>query len=170
MDVIATMRWSNSGTPANSTKKWAVSRRTLVKQASILGSEGYKVYTGKKLPVKTYKQLLLDTKIGFIWSASAYLGWKIPEFTQTGVIMITEPLGNDYPLINNVIFEHEKHCIFESNPNNFNKIAKSLLKHPNKMKELRKYILNLWESKLAPMKVGEYYYKTLKKGFQDEDI
>ena len=166
VDVIATMRWYNKGTPPTSKKKWVIARKAIINEAEKLKQEGYKTFYGKVLPINTYKKILLDTKIGFIWSASAYLGWKIPEFIQTGVVMITEPLGKDCPLINNTILEHEKHCIFESNPYNFGKVAKKLLSYPKKLKEMRKNVLNLWENKLYPEKVGEYYYKKLKETYE----
>ena len=163
IDIMSRMICSNRGTRSNSKKSWVIARHTLIEKAKLMAKDGYNVHAGKKIRINEYKDALLNTKIGFLWSASAYLGWKIPEFTQTGVVMITEPLGENYPLVNNAIFEHEKHCVFETNPNNFGKVAKQLLNHPEKLKEIRKNVLELWEEKLHPEKVGSYYYNILKK-------
>jgi len=160
-DVVALMRWYNKGTPPNSGKAWARARRTLIEQAKQLEAFGYKIKSGKKIPLNQYKKLLLDTKIGFLWSASAYLGWKIPEFTQQGVVMITEPLGENYPLINNTIFEDKKHCLFCNNPNDFTSTAEKLLKEKHQLEDMRANVLTLWEEKLTPEKVGIWIYNKL---------
>lgn len=167
IDVVALMAWYNRGTPANSGKAWAIARRTIITQAKNLHKNGYNIRAGRKIEKKQYEKLLLNTKIGFLWSASAYLGWKIPEFTQQGVVMITEPLGKNYPLINGVIFKDGIHCIFCKNPNDFEKEAIKLLKDKKRLEYLRKNILELWKNKLLPEKIGEWYYKKIIETYKE---
>jgi hypothetical protein len=161
IDVVALMRYWNRGTPPNSNKPWAVARRTLIEQAKLLEEGGFNTRYGHKSPQSEYEKLLLDTKLGFVWSASAYLGWKIPEFIQQGIIMITEPLGKDYPFANDVIFEDNVHCVFCSDPKQFGSKAIELLEDPKRMNCIRKNIVDLWEMKLCPEKIGEWYYRKI---------
>ncbi|MHA1288568.1 MAG: hypothetical protein ACTSPB_14280 [Candidatus Thorarchaeota archaeon] len=161
VDVVALMRWYNKGTPPDSKKAWVVARRTLISEAKNLGARGYNVRAGRKIPLNEYKNLLLETKIGFIWSASAYLGWKIPEFTQQGVVMITEPLGKDYPLANDVIFEDGVHCVFCDDPKLFGQVAIELLEDKERLDHMRKNVVELWRDKLAPEKIGEWYFRKI---------
>lgn len=163
IDVVALMRWVNRNTPPSSKKAWAVARRTLVAQAEELQKKGYNTKAGRKKGKLLYEQLLLDTKIGFIWSASAYLGWKIPEFTQQGVVMITQSLGKNYPLANDVIFEDGVHCIFCDDPNIFGQIAIELLNDKERLEYLRRNVVELWEKRLAPREVGKWLYKKINE-------
>src|SRR3990167_5546773 len=119
IDVVAQMRWFNSGGKEHI---WGYKRLELIKQAELLRKKGYNTKF-KMESQNDYQNGLLDTKIGFIWSASAYLGWKITEFIQHGVVMITEPLGKEYPICNDIILEDGIHCIFCNEPELFGDIA-----------------------------------------------
>jgi hypothetical protein len=168
IDVQATMRHTNSGTPPDPKDwpAWSNARLTLMNGARSMATEGYNTVVHMK-PRDVYANSLKDTKLGFIWSASSYLGWKIGEFIQEGVIMITEPLGKDYPLCNNVVLEDGVHCIFEKNPKNFVDVAKELLKDPAKMQEIKTNCLNLWEDKLSQDKIGEWFFKELIDAYNE---
>jgi hypothetical protein len=169
IDVISAMRYSNSGTPPwpnlHLWPQWSFDRLTLIKQAQRLKGEGYNTIT-EMTGRDVYADRLADTKIGFIWSASSYLGWKIPEFIQEGVVMITEPLGKDYPLCNDVILEDGVHCVFEKNPKNFADVAKELLNDPATLNKIKENCLNLWEDKWSPSKVGQWFFKELIEGYK----
>lgn len=160
VDVVALMRCYNTATPSNSKKAWVVARKTLKLEAQKL-EKFYNIRARANIPFEKYEKLLLDTKIGFIWSATSYLGWKIPEFTQQGVVMITEPLGKNYPLVNDTVFENNVHCVFCKDPNLFGQVAVKLLKDKERFNYLQKNVINLWEKKLAPEKVGEWYFKKI---------
>jgi len=166
IDVMSTMRCTNSGTPADPAlwPAWATIRKDLMQQTHEMRLAGYKTVYEMK-PREVYANSLKDTKLGFIWSASSYLGWKIPEFIQEGVIMITEPLGNDYPLLNGVVLEDGIHCIFEKNPKNFSDVAKELLKDTATMQTIKTNVLDLWETKMSKDKAGEWYYNQLMEGY-----
>jgi len=161
IDVVALMRWWNRGTPIDSMKTWAVARRVIIAQAEKLHKKDYTILAGKKVAIDIYEKLLLDTKIGFIWSASAYLGWKIPEFIQQCVVMITESLGKNYPMVNNIIFEDGIHCVFCDDPTLFGQVAIELLNDKERLERIRKNVVELWEEKLAPKKVGKWLYKKI---------
>lgn len=154
LDINARMRCTNKG---SNTAPWVAARRMLVKVAKEMGQQGYKTGVGK-IDRKLYEKELLNTKIGVNWSASAYLGWKIPEFIQQGVVMITQPLGKRYPLCNDVILEDNVHCVFCDDPSHFRFIAAELLADKDRLRNLRKNVIDLWNEKLAPEKVGAWYY------------
>jgi hypothetical protein len=167
IDIVSTMRYTNSGTPKDPKNwpEWSHVRKNLMEQTHQLRTEGYKtVYEMKPRDVYV-NQILKNTKLGFIWSASSYLGWKIPEFIQEGVIMITEPLGKDYMLCNDVAIEDGVHCIFEKNPKHFSDVAKELLKDTATMQKIKSNCLDLWESKLSRPSVGEWYFNQLVEGY-----
>ena len=171
IDVVSTMRHTNSGTPKDPKNwpAWSHIRQNLMQQTLDMRAEGYKTVYEMK-PRHTYvNDILKNTKISFIWSASSYLGWKIPEFIQEGVVMITEPLGKDYPLCNDVILEDGVHCIFEKNPKYFSDVAKELLKDTVTLKKLRSNCLDLWENKLSRSKVGEWYFNQLIEGYEQSN-
>lgn len=163
IDVVALMKWWNRSTPRDSKVAWAVARRTLISQAEELQKKGYNTKAGRKIGPHDYIDLLLDTKIGFIWSASAYLGWKIPEFTQQGVVMITQALGERYPLANDTVFEDGVHCIFCNEPDLFGQVAIELLNDKERLNYLRRNVVELWEKKLAPWQIGKWLYRKINE-------
>lgn len=168
IDVVASMRYINSGSDKDPKNwaPWAHERRSLISQAFDMRSEGYETVYEMK-PRNVYvNSILKNTKIGFIWSASSYLGWKIPEFIQEGVVMITEPLGKDYKLCNDVVIEDGVHCIFEKNSKYFADVAKELLKDTVTLQQLKSNCLDLWENKLSAPKVAEWYFNQLVEGYE----
>jgi len=136
-------------------------RKRIIEEANKLSLLGYDVRAGKKIPLVEYIELLSNTKIGFHWQGTAYLGWKIPEFTQQGVVMICEPLGINFPFANDVIFEDNIHCIFCNDPNSFGQAAIDLLGNKEKLTFMRKNVIELWENKFSPEKVGEWWFKKI---------
>ena len=168
IDIMASMRHHNSGTIKLSSDKWPnwVNIRLKLKEsATELIKEGYSVET-KMVDRSKYLNMLRRSKLSYIWSASSYLGWKIPEFIQEGVIMITEPLGKDYPLCNDVILEDGVHCIFCNNPNKFNDVAKETLRDNTLMSQIRKNCLDLWETKLNRRAVGTWYFNKIMESYK----
>jgi hypothetical protein len=161
IDVTAQFRSSNSG---GSSFPWSRARVELRTQCENMKSDGYNTVT-KMIPHVNWMESLENIKLAFVWSASAYLGWKIPEFTEKGVIMITEPLGKNNPLVNDTTFEDGFNCIFCDNPKEFSNVAKQLLEDKDKLYFLRKNVIETWENKMHPLKVAEYLYKVITKDY-----
>lgn len=169
IDVMASMRHHNSGTiklPEDKCPNWVYIRKTLKDSAQSMSSEGYYIQA-KMIERSKYVNMLRRTKLSYIWSASSYLGWKIPEFIQEGVIMITEPLGKNYPLCNDVIIEDGVHSIFCKDPHKFNDIAKSVLKDEVLMHNMRKNCLDLWETKFNRNSVGTWYHNKIMETYNE---
>lgn len=158
IDVQARMRCHNSG---GSNFKWSVARRELVKQCNSLNTEGYNTFTNM-IKRDLYMKSLKDTKLAFIWSASARLGWKIPEYTEAGVVMISERLGEENPIINNTTFIDGYNYIECNNPSEFSNIAKELLKDEEELKRLKTNVLKTWDEKLKPHSAAQYLIKIFK--------
>lgn len=168
IDVIASMRHQNSGTinlPEDKLPSWASTRKLLKDSAQLMNNEGYHTQA-KMIERSKYVNMLRRAKLSYIWSASSYLGWKIPEFIQEGVIMITEPLGKNYPLCNGVTIEDGVHAIFSNDPRKFNDIAKSVLKDEVLMHNMRNNCLNLWETKFNRKAVGSWYYQKIIESYE----
>ena len=157
IDVTAQMRHINSN---NIWYPWSHVRFQLKNLAKAMNDRGFNT-SFKMIGRKAYEKKLLDTNTAFIWSATSYLGWKICEFLEQGVIMITEPLGKDYPLCNGVVLEDDVHCVFCDDPSKFEDVTKQLLADPERVKRIRKNILDLWESKLTQSNVGKWYYNKI---------
>jgi hypothetical protein len=167
IDVMASMRHHNSGTiklPEDKWPNWVNIRKTLKDSAEDMGNNGYHTYA-KMINRSSYVNMLRRTKLSYIWSASSYLGWKIPEFIQEGVVMITEPLGKNYPLCNDAIIEDGIHAIFCNNHKKFNDIAISVLKDNSLINDIKKNCLNLWETKLNRTSVGTWYYNKITEAY-----
>ena len=168
IDIISSMRHYNSGTinlPKESCPSWVNIRKELKDSAEALNNEGYKTSV-KMVSRSSYSNMLRRSKLSYIWSASSYLGWKIPEFIQEGVIMITEPLGKDYPLCNDVIIEDGIHAIFCKDPKEFNNVAKSVLSDEKLMHDIRNNCLTLWETKFNRKSVGTWYHNKIMEAYE----
>jgi len=170
IDVMSSMRHHNSGTinlPEEKWPDWVNVRKYLkIDAPNLLKKKGYNVHT-KMIDRSKYVNMLRRSNLSYIWSASSYLGWKIPEFIQEGVIMITEPLGKDYPLCNDVIIEDGVHAIFCNDPKKFNDVAISTLKDKSLVKDIRNNCLNLWETKLSRKNVGTWYYNKIMEAYSE---
>lgn len=161
IDVMARMR-THAGKIYPYQLPWIRARESLVRAAIQLRAEGYNTRMGI-VGRDFYANELLHTKLAFIWKGTSYLGWKIPEFLQQGVVMITQPLGEEHPLRDDVVLEDGIHCVFCDNPDKFKETAKSLLSNSGRMESIRANIVRLWEEKLSPVKMAEWYYKKLSE-------
>jgi len=160
IDAVALMRTKFRF--ATNKTSWIIDRKILISEANRLKELGFNTMAGKKIPMKQYEQLLLDTKIGFIWRVGQLIfGWKIPEFIQQGVVMITPSLGENYPFANGVIFEDNVHCVFCDDPNLYGQTAIKLLKDKERYTRIQKNVVELWEKKLCLEKMGEWYFKEI---------
>lgn len=162
IDVTAQMRHINS---SKNWYPWSHIRFQLKNLAKSMNDRGFNT-SFKMIGRKDYEKKLLDTNTAFIWSATSYLGWKVCEFLEQGVIMITEPLGKDYPLCNGVVLEDDVHCVFCNDPNQFEAVVKQLLADPVRVNRIRKNILDLWESKLTQKHVGRWYLNKIIETYE----
>ena len=162
IDVTAQMRHINS---SKNWYPWSHIRFQLKNLAKSMNDRGFNT-SFKMIGRKDYEKKLLDTNTAFIWSATSYLGWKVGEFLEQGVIMITEPLGKDYPLCNDVVLEDDVHCVFCNDPNQFEAVVKQLLADPVRVNRIRKNILDLWESKLTQKHVGRWYLNKIIETYE----
>lgn len=161
IDVMARMRVQCSK-PQPYHDAWIKARKLLIQTASELASEGYETRIGKIQRVP-YAMELLHSKLAFIWTGTAYLGWKIPEFLQQGVIMIHPTLGSEHPLREDITLEDGIHFVRCDNPTDYKEVAKELLRDKQRMQSIRTNIVKLWAEKLSPMKTGEWYYRKLSE-------
>lgn len=156
IDIIATMR------PDVSCKTSSIlGRHGIIEEANRLSILGYNVRAGKKIPIFEYLSLLLDAKIGFVWQGVSRICWRHCEFIQYGVVMIAQSLGKQYPFANGAILEDDVNCVFCDDPKLFGQVAIELLNDKKRLERLRKNVVELWEEKLAPKKVGRWLYKKI---------
>jgi hypothetical protein len=167
IDVVAGMTLSrNAATyskvlPVIPLLTWSVPRQEIIQESVLLRQQGYRVETDM-VPRNIYFNNLFSSKLGFNWSGCGYLTFRILEYICAGVVMITNPLGEDHPIREDVILEDGVHCIFCDNPKQFNHEAVLLLKDPDKMRRIRANVISLWNEKLCLKKMGEFYYQKLK--------
>jgi len=159
IDIMARMRIRCSK-PQFYHKPWSKAREILVRTAEKLSENGYSARTSLTKR-EDYARELLHTKMAFIWTGTAYLGWKIPEFLQQGVIMIHPTLGSEHPLREDVALEDGVHFVCCNNPRDYKKVAKELLKDKQRMESIRKDIAKLWAEKLSPARMADWYYGKL---------
>lgn len=164
IDVSARMRADGGayGMPGVS-RGWLNARAELVEQASRLGREGWLTRTGKT-DRDVYHAELLDTKIGFNWRGWGKLTHRMIEYFRAGVVMVTDPLGTEWPLREDIVLEHGVHCVFCSDPSHFASVARSLLLDPARMALIRRNVVDLWSAKLCPAAMGDWYWKKLLEG------
>lgn len=161
IDVMARMRVANNN-PKPWHKQFEIARKIIVKTAINMRKQGYQTRF-HKIDRALYSRELAHSKIGFMWTGTAYLGWKIPEFLNQGVIIIHPELGAKYPLREDVILEDDVHYVRCDNPREFGHVARGLLKDEKRMDRIRRNIIDLWIEKMHPVKMGEWYIKKLSK-------
>jgi hypothetical protein len=158
-DVMARMRTDEYHHPQP--LPWMAEREEIVNQARLLENDGYNTFTGFTFPDR-YAMELMESKIGFNWQGTGRLTFKIIEYLRAGVVPITQPLGAEWPIREDIILEHEEHCIFCDRPEKFAAEAKLLLKDKAKMDKIRNNILEFYMAKLKIRSVGEWYWSKLK--------
>ena len=163
IDVTARMRTGGYRFPRD--LPWMASRRELVRQAERLEAEGLAVRYGK-ISFDLYLEELYDTKLGFNYRGFGLLTYRILEYFRAGVVMLTQPLGPEWPLRDDVVLEDGVHCVFCESPEDFRRAALALLKDRAEMKRMRKNILGLWRERLSLRAIGEWHWNHLCKALQ----
>jgi len=79
-----------------------------------------------------------------------------------GVVPITQPMGPEWPIREDVILNHEENCIFCEKPENFASEAKLLLKDKALMNKIRQNNLDLYSEKLKIGAIAKWYWGKLK--------
>ena len=100
--------------------------------------------------VGQYEAELWDCQIGFDWRGCGYLTHRLIEYIRAGVVPITCPFGEEWPVREDVVLEDGVHGIFCSDPKDFAREAKSLLRDPAKIRQIRRHLLDLWQEKPLP--------------------
>ena len=160
IDVIARMR-THQDHASRRDREWSISRNTAVNIAKKLADEGFNTRINK-INVNDYITELWQSKIGYNWRGLGALNFKIIEYLQTGVVMLSDDLTR-FPIREDVYLEHNKTAIFCEKPEMFYNETKLLLKDSEKIKTISKNCLELWYEKLCPEKHGEWYYNKLKQ-------
>jgi hypothetical protein len=82
---------------------------------------------------------------------------------RAGVIPVTQPLGPEWPLRQDIVLEDEIHCIFCDDPKQFGREARLLLRDQPKMIRIRENILDLWKERLCLASMGRWYWNKLSE-------
>lgn len=160
IDVMARMRTHQEHSDRKS-QDWSIARKTVVDIAQKLGNEGL-ITKINKIQINRYKDELWKSKIAYNWRGIGCLNFKIIEYLQTGVVMLSDDLSR-FPIREDVYLEHEKTAFFCETPKMFYNETKMLLKDPAKIKKISNNCIELWQEKLSPIKHGEWYYEKLKQ-------
>jgi hypothetical protein len=159
IDVTARMRTCGYRSPETD---WMRQRAEIVSQAKRLADEGLNVTCGKTSP-KGYHAELPNAQTGFVWRGFGMLSYRLLEYLRAGVIPITEPLGAEWPLREDVILEDDVHCVYCDDPKRFAEAARLLLRDRQKMKRIRENILDLWRERLCLAAMGRWYWNKLNR-------
>lgn len=161
IDVSARMRTNNYNYPRNDLP-WMIERQRIVEQAERLNDEGLVARYGK-IDSGRYLEELWNTKTGFNWEGFGRLTYRIIEYVRAGVVMITQPLGPEWPVRDDIILTDGLHCVFCDDAEKFGAEAKLLLRDKNKLDRIRRNVIELWNDKLCLAAMGEWYWKRLKQ-------
>jgi len=142
-------------------KPWMIARSSIVEQAELLEREGYDSKWGF-VDADEYVSELWDAQVGFDWCGAGFLTYRLIEYIRAGVVPITRPLGEDWPVREDVILEDGIHCVFCSDPRQFASEARLLLADRAKMKKIRRNLVKLWREKLCPVAQGYWVWEKLK--------
>ena len=145
-----------------------VARTRIVDQAVLLAHLGHNTRWGF-VDGSEYISELWDSQIGFEWNGSGYLTHRLIEYIRAGVVPITRPLGQEWPIREDVILEDGVHCVFCPDPFRFAQEASRLMLDPEKIARIRRNLTKLWEEKLCPKAQGDWMWSKLKSvtGLQD---
>lgn len=141
---------------------WMIARTHIVRQAKLLAHLGHNARFGFT-NCSDYTAELWDAQVGFAWSGTGYLTHRLIEYIRAGVVPITPPLGNQWPIREDVILEDGVHCVFCEDPFNFAREGSRLLLDPQKIERIRRNLLKLWEEKLCPKAQGYWLWSKLKE-------
>lgn len=140
---------------------WMLARSRIVNQAKLLRYLGHNTKWGL-IGDGEYLSELWDTRIGFEWSGNGYLTHRLIEYIRAGVVPITRPLGDEWPIREDVALEDGVHCVFCPDPYRFAQEASRLLLNPQKIARIRRNLLKLWDEKLCPKAQGNWIWSKLK--------
>jgi hypothetical protein len=127
-----------------------------------LADEGLNVTYGK-ISLAGYHAELPNAQIGFAWRGFGMLCYRLLEYLRAGVIPVTEPLGAEGPLRQDVALEDDVHCVYCGEQNRFAEAARLLLRDRRKMKRIRGNILDLWKERLCLAAMGRWYWNELSQ-------
>ena len=142
-------------------EQWMIARSLIVEQAELLEQEGYNSKWGF-VAADQYVSELWDAQIGFDWRGAGFLTHRLIEYIRAGVVPITQPFGEDWPVREDVILEDGIHCVFCSDPRKFASEARLLLADQAKLKKIRSNLIELWREKLCPVAQGYWVWEKLK--------
>jgi hypothetical protein len=140
---------------------WMLARSAIVEQAKLLSTEGYNCRFGFA-SVEQYESELWNAEVGFDWRGAGYLTHRLIEYVRAGVVPITCPFGEEWPVREDVVLEDGVHGIFCSDPKEFASEAKSLLRDAAKIRKIRRNLVDLWQEKLAPAAQGCWIWRKLQ--------
>lgn len=141
--------------------EWMKARSCIVGQIKLLTQLGHEARVGLTSAAE-YTAELWDSQIGFEWRGSGYLTHRLIEYIRAGVVPITRPLGNEWPIREDVVLEDDVHCIFCPDPYRFAQEASRLLLDQQKIARIRRNLLELWEEKLCPKAQGYWLWSKIK--------
>jgi hypothetical protein len=159
IDVTSRMRISEYPGPP---QPWMPERRTIVKEAEALARCGYAAVHGR-IALRQYIEELPAAQIGFHWRGYGRLCYRLIEYISAGVVPITEPLGKEWPVREDVTIEDGITCVVCDQPSRFGAEAKALLRDRRKLKRIRGNLCELWTSRLALPAMGQWYWERLKR-------
>jgi hypothetical protein len=160
IDITARMRINGYRAEAGQLP-WMIQRGQIVEAAQELEDKGLAIRYGRATSA-VYHRELFDSKIGFNWRGFGMLTYRIAEYFRAGVVMITQPLGPDWPVREDVVLEDDVHCVFCDDPREFASVARDLLNDEHRLRRIRRNALDLWESKLCLEQMGVWYWNKLK--------
>lgn len=141
--------------------EWMRARSRIVSQAKLLSWLGHNTRWGLASQ-QEYIAELWDSQIGFAWNGNGYLTHRLIEYIRAGVVPITRPLGREWPIREDVILEHNVHCVFCPDQFRFAEEASRLLLDPQKIVRIRRNLLQLWDERLCPRAQGNWLWSKLE--------
>ncbi len=159
IDVTSRMRTGGYNGPPQS---WMEERQTIVEEAAALARNGYSAVHGK-VAMTEYLRELPDTAVGFHWRGYGRISYRLIEYISAGVVPITQSLGREWPIREDITIEDGITCVVCDNPGNFGAEAKALLKDRAKLARIRKNICELWTECLALPAMGRWYWEQLRR-------
>lgn len=142
-------------------EEWMIARSRIVEQAELLERLGHDTRWGF-IPAGQYADELWDAQIGFDWRGAGFITHRIIEYIRAGVVPITRPFGEEWPIREDVILQDGIHCIFCPDPGEFAREASSLLLDRAKIARIRRNLVELWQDKLCPVAQGHWIWEKLK--------